>query len=642
MSEYKGIKGFQVQTRTEDPTPYAQALADNPYAGAWASGGSLNTARNHVGGAGISNNSALAVGGSVSPRAQTENYNGSSWTEVNDLNNGRTYADCAGTATAALAIGGAGGSTPATAGYVESWDGTNWTEVADLLRGPASPQSTVYGMASGIQTSALYYGGDEGSTNVLARTESWNGSAWTEVNDLNQARSYGGGIGTSNTSALCVSGLNWNPGSSTNDTSNEQWNGSSWTELAEPNQGRGFLGSGNYGSVTSALIFGGRNQGPSALISATESWNGSAWTEVADLATARLNAASGSGTATAAMFAGGGTPSVTNVAEEWSFSGLDPSTTPSADYSNAIIGDFYYNSTTGQFKNISAGSDSWASGGNMNTGRGSLAPAVSGTQTAALAFGGYTSGPLPSAIRAETEKYDGTSWTEVGDLNTAKYQLSGAGIQTAALKFGGAPATAATEQWDNSSWTEVNDLNTARYGLTGLGLYTAALAVGGNPGPAQLAITESWDGTNWTEVNDLNTVRGEHFMAGGTQTSGIIAFGQINPGGPSTKTSKTELWDGTSWTEVNDGNTARSNLAGCGTQTDGLAFAGLIPPATGATEKWNGTTWTETSDLSTARDAIGGAGTRSSGIAFGGNTSPKQQTEEFTSTDFAIKTVTTS
>ena len=38
MSEYKGIKGFQVQTRTEDPVPYAQALADNPYAGSWGSG----------------------------------------------------------------------------------------------------------------------------------------------------------------------------------------------------------------------------------------------------------------------------------------------------------------------------------------------------------------------------------------------------------------------------------------------------------------------------------------------------------------------------------------------------------------------------------------------------------------------------
>ena len=48
MSEYKGIKGFQVQTRSEDPTPYAQALADNPYAGTWSSGGNLNTARSRT------------------------------------------------------------------------------------------------------------------------------------------------------------------------------------------------------------------------------------------------------------------------------------------------------------------------------------------------------------------------------------------------------------------------------------------------------------------------------------------------------------------------------------------------------------------------------------------------------------------
>ena len=53
MSEYKGIKGFQVQTRTEDPTPYAQALADNPYAGSWASGGNLNQARTYSGASGL-------------------------------------------------------------------------------------------------------------------------------------------------------------------------------------------------------------------------------------------------------------------------------------------------------------------------------------------------------------------------------------------------------------------------------------------------------------------------------------------------------------------------------------------------------------------------------------------------------------
>ena len=92
MSEYKGIKGFQVQTRTEDPTPYAQALADNPYAGSWASGSALNTGRTQFGGSGASYNSALGFGGDNGSTQvnNTESYNGSSWTEVNDLNTARS------------------------------------------------------------------------------------------------------------------------------------------------------------------------------------------------------------------------------------------------------------------------------------------------------------------------------------------------------------------------------------------------------------------------------------------------------------------------------------------------------------------------------------------------------------------------
>ena len=50
----------------------------------------------------------------------------------------------------------------------------------------------------------------------------------------------------------------------------------------------------------------------------------------------------------------GGEPSTTKT-EEWSFSGLEPSTTPAADYADAITGDFYYNSTTGQFKTVNTG-----------------------------------------------------------------------------------------------------------------------------------------------------------------------------------------------------------------------------------------------------------------------------------------------
>ena len=49
--------------------------------------------------------------------------------------------------------------------------------------------------------------------------------------------------------------------------------------------------------------------------------------------------------------------------EEWSFSGVQP--TP-AGYADAIVGDFYYNSTTGQFKTVNDGG-AWngASGGHL-------------------------------------------------------------------------------------------------------------------------------------------------------------------------------------------------------------------------------------------------------------------------------------
>jgi hypothetical protein len=103
--------------------------------------------------------------------------------------------------------------------------------------------------------------------------------------------------------------------------------------------------------------------------------------------------------------------------------------------------------------------------------------AGAGTQTAGLAFGGYT-GTAPTAA---TEQYDGTSWTSSNNLNTARNGLGGAGTQTAALGFGGNPGpTGATEEYDGISWTtSPASLNTARYYLGGAGTQASALAFGG-------------------------------------------------------------------------------------------------------------------------------------------------------------------
>ena len=109
------------------------------------------------------------------------------------------------------------------------------------------------------------------------------------------------------------------------------------------------------------------------------------------------------------------------------------------------------------------------------------------------------------------------SWRTGGSLNTARYGLGGSGTQDSALGYGGlTPSqTGATESYNGSSWTEVADLNTTRTYLWGAGAdNTSALAFGGfnGPGNAVLAVTEGWNGSSWTEVNDLNTAR--RFLAG--------------------------------------------------------------------------------------------------------------------------------
>ena len=140
----------------------------------------------------------------------------------------------------------------------------------------------------------------------------------------------------------------------------------------------------------------------------------------------------------------------------------------------------------------------------------------------------------------------GTCWTEVNDLNAAKYNSSTLGTSTACISVGGSGPTASNEEWNGTCWSEEADLNDARQSLagqaTGIGTTTAAIVTAGNPpAPATVSVqTESYDGTTWTSVADLATAR-SNSMAAGIQTSGMISGGNIS-GTP--HTNATELWDG--------------------------------------------------------------------------------------------------
>jgi hypothetical protein len=114
-----------------------------------------------------------------------------------------------------------------------------------------------------------------------------------------------------------------------------------------------------------------------------------------------------------------------------------------SDPANPTIGQIWYNSTSNTLKGggvTTAGA--WATGGNLAAGRSNIAG--TGTQTAALAIGGYLfGGPQTNS----TEEYNGSIWTAGGNLSLARNSLAAAGTQTAGLALG--------RRCTNHSWTKL-------------------------------------------------------------------------------------------------------------------------------------------------------------------------------------------
>jgi hypothetical protein len=114
-------------------------------------------------------------------------------------------------------------------------------------------------------------------------------------------------------------------------------------------------------------------------------------------------------------------------------------------------------------------------------------------------------------------------------MDNARKDGAGAGSYPAGLAISGDSATGSisnVESWDGSTWTEVGDVNTNRDAFAGGGTSTSALATGGNNPPT--TNNESWNGSSWTEVGDINTGRRGLRHAGADNTSAIV-FGGFPP-----------------------------------------------------------------------------------------------------------------
>ena len=101
---------------------------------------------------------------------------------------------------------------------------------------------------------------------------------------------------------------------------------------------------------------------------------------------------------------------------------------------------------------------SWTSTPSLNTARRSVRSSIQGTQTSALAFMG--SGPTGA-----TELWNGSTWTNnPNSMGTSRTQGGGTGTQIAALAFGGetGPAlTTATEEFSGPGTATAKTITTS-------------------------------------------------------------------------------------------------------------------------------------------------------------------------------------
>jgi len=278
--------------------------------------------------------------------------------------------------------------------------GYGQTGTAAWASGGTANNSHNIAYAAGTQTAGLLWaGGTSGVSSVSDKTESYDGSSWTELATLGTARRNGGYAGTQ-TSALCSGGQL--PAAS---TLNESWNGSAWSTESVLTTLTG-VGTRAAGSSDSAVLAFGDD----SYSAASTLWNGSSWTAQPSMTGARSYSAP-IGTSTSAICVSG-YPGPATSTDTW-----DGST--------------------------------WAAGASVNTG-GNYAGACGPNNESGLFFGGDRGG-----LSALTEQFDGTAWTEVADLATAREGVQGGGTALTAIATGGyAPDSTVSEEWSTPSATK--------------------------------------------------------------------------------------------------------------------------------------------------------------------------------------------
>ena len=571
--------------------------------------------------AGTGNADAFVLGGGQPSGTSVKEYNGSTWSESTALPSYRRTHRFNGTQNSALSTGG----IPASNSEALEYDGVTWTEGGDMIFA-----QSLHG-AAGSQNSAITQGGP--SNQALA--QEYDGSTWSTANSLAGTDRGHQAAGTQNDAIFF--GGQYTP------LRSYFYDGTNWTvgpsgiiNRAYCAQGGGVGGAGAWihgdSSITNGttqnyygnyIVTSSLGRYKSRIFEAEEmTITGSAVkipvfssnfnVDTRFRATRNLSSYGSSSMHGKKDYEGDdylvsdsvGQLFVTNDGRlNFTFPtasvGYNPDSKDSGSYGVWSVASAYITNREGQ--------------------------ATSGVQSAALMFGGRT----PTLVGC-TEEWNSVAWSETNNLITSRRELWGAGSVNAMLAGAGYQPSAArdcTEEWNGNSWAAGGALIIARGNADGAGTINAALTTGGRAGATKYSNTEHYDGAAWSAAGALSTTTYTMAMTG-TQNAALGSGGNLHGTPSSNDGTCVEEYNGINWSSGGSMIIGRRRAGTAGIQNAAWITGGDYPGYAGTTEEYNGTTWSRSGNLGTGRSYLHGGGDVSAGIVAGGKAPTKVQCTE--------------
>ena len=223
-------------TRTSETTEYDGTT--------WTVGGAMVQQASDNAANGPLTGAFTAGGYTGSPTNTSGTYDGTSWTAQGTISGGPQFPQnqSAGTATAGLIFGGPNAGNTTT----EEFDGATWTTVNNL------PANRGAGAGGGTQTDAFGIAG--GYPTIQTAGVLYDGTSWTAGNSCNTARNRGGGSAGGGTAAspvgfFCGGNVPAATGAA------EEFDGTSWASM--PSLATARASNGVFGTKTAGVCAGG-------------------------------------------------------------------------------------------------------------------------------------------------------------------------------------------------------------------------------------------------------------------------------------------------------------------------------------------------------------------------------------------------